>query len=265
MDTTPNEGSPTRRQLLTLAGAAAGAAALGGIGFSGAPAFAAVAWRYPFRERHVVSSGFGPRVSPGGVGSTNHQGIDFAAGTGTQIYAIAAGTVIDQSTTTGYGWLTKIQHGDGYVSWYGHQSAFQVSKGAKVSSGQKIGRVGSTGNSTGAHLHLGITLNGTFIDPAPLIVNAPLPGDSAPPQQLDDDFTIIRSPDAAQPSSARGTSAACRRPSSSSARSLCSATRSTGTTGSSTSGRPPPSVAPRPDRPFLAPCTQTRPDEGTTP
>ncbi|WP_058729722.1 M23 family metallopeptidase [Curtobacterium oceanosedimentum] len=194
MDTTSNEGSPTRRQLLTFAGAAAGAAALGGIGFSGAPAFAAVAWRYPFRERHVVSSGFGPRESPGGVGSTNHQGIDFAAGTGTQIYAVAAGTVIDQSTTTGYGWLTKIQHSDGYVSWYGHQSAFQVSNGAKVSSGQKIGRVGSTGNSTGAHLHLGITLNGTFIDPAPLIVNAPLPGDSAPPQQLDDDFTIIRSP-----------------------------------------------------------------------
>lgn len=194
MDTTSSEGSPTRRQLLAFAGAAAGAAALGGIGFTSAPAFAAVTWRYPFRERHAISSGFGQRESPGGIGSTNHQGIDFAAGEGTQILAVAAGTVIEQSTNTGYGNLTKIRHSDGYVSWYGHQSAFDVGNGATVSAGQRIGRVGSTGNSTGAHLHLGITLDGTFIDPAPFIADAPLPGTSAPPQQLDDDFTIIRSP-----------------------------------------------------------------------
>ncbi|MCJ1715035.1 M23 family metallopeptidase [Microbacterium sp. M1A1_1b] len=194
MDTSRREDGPTRRQILAYAGIAAGATALGGLGFGATPAFAAVAWRYPFRERHTISSAFGPRQSPGDIGSTNHQGLDFAAGTGTQIYAVASGTVVETSTNTGYGNLTRIDHGDGYVSWYGHQSAFQVSTGAKVSAGQKIGLVGSTGVSTGAHLHLGITKDGSFIDPAPLIEDAPLANDtSSPPQQLDDELIIIKS------------------------------------------------------------------------
>lgn len=195
METSRREDGPTRRQILAYAGAAAGATALGGFGFGAKPAFAAPAWRYPFRERHSISSPFGPRPSPGGIGSTNHQGIDFSAGTGAQIYAVASGTVVETSTSAGgYGKLTRIDHGDGYVSWYGHQSAFQVSVGAKVSAGQKIGLVGSTGASTGAHLHLGITKNGSFIDPDPLIVNAPLANDTtSPPQQLDDELIIIKS------------------------------------------------------------------------
>ncbi|MBF4582484.1 M23 family metallopeptidase [Curtobacterium sp. VKM Ac-2865] len=188
-------GGPTRRQLLAYAGAAAGAAAVGTIGFGATPAFAAVAWRYPFTSAYPVSSGFGPRPSPGGVGSTNHQGIDFAAAQDTRIHAVASGTVIFTGVSGGYGNLTRIQHADGYVSYYGHQNHIDIAKGASVSAGQFIGRVGTTGDSTGNHLHLGVTLNGTFIDPAPFIIGAPYANDStAPSTPRDDDFTIIKSP-----------------------------------------------------------------------
>ncbi|MFJ6171972.1 M23 family metallopeptidase [Curtobacterium sp. NPDC092190] len=188
-------GGPTRRQLLTYAGAAAGAAAMGAASFGSVPAFAAVAWRYPFTREYPIGSPFGPRPSPGGIGSTNHQGLDFTAGKDTRIHAIAAGTVIFAGVSGGYGNLTKIQHADGYVSYYGHQNHIDIANGAKVSAGQFIGRVGTTGTSTGNHLHLGITRNGTFIDPAPLVVGAPFANDSSAPSTPRDPYLkVIKSP-----------------------------------------------------------------------
>lgn len=181
--------APTRRQVITMAGAVVGAAAVGSLATAD-PAAAAVVWNYPFRSRHAISSGFGPRPSPGNGGSTNHQGIDYAAAAGTAICAVAAGTVIFVGGSGGYGNLTKIQHADGYVSWYAHQSAFAIANGARVTGGQYIGRVGSTGN----HLHLGVTRNDVFINPSPFIDNAPLAGDTKAPSAPRDEFTLISSP-----------------------------------------------------------------------
>lgn len=190
-----NTTGPTRRQLLAYAGAAAGAAAVGTISFGATPAFAAVSWRYPFTREYPISSPFGPRPSPGGVGSTNHQGLDFGAAQDTRIHAVAAGTVIFTGVSGGYGNLTQIRHADGYVSYYGHQNHIDVANGATVSAGQFIGRVGTTGASTGNHLHLGILHNGTFEDPAPLVIGAPFANDStAPSTPRDRNMKVIKSP-----------------------------------------------------------------------
>lgn len=197
MDSEDHVTGPTRRQVLALAGAAAGVAALGGVGLGAAPARAAVAWRYPFDSVYPVSSGFGPRPVPVEGGSSNHEGIDFAAGLGVPIHAVAAGTVITAGVLTnweGFGNLTRIQHADGYTSWYGHQSSIAVRVGATVSAGQYIGKVGSTGTSSGPHLHLGISTSGGFIDPS-FILSAPKSDDSSAPEApRDDDFALIKSP-----------------------------------------------------------------------
>lgn len=102
-------------------------------------------------------SGFGPRRSPGGIGSTNHAGQDMAAPTGTPIRAACTGTVVyAQGSLGGLGKGTVIDCGSGIRTMYGHQSAQQVSPGQKVQIGQQIGLVGSTGRSTGPHLHFQI-------------------------------------------------------------------------------------------------------------
>ncbi|WIB26574.1 M23 family metallopeptidase [Curtobacterium sp. MCSS17_015] len=197
MDSEDHVTGPTRRQMLALAGVAAGVAAFGGIGLDASPARAAVAWRYPFDREYPVSSGFGDRTPPVGGASSNHQGIDFAAGIGVAIHAVAAGTVITAGELDGwkgFGKLTRIQHADGYTSWYGHQSSIAVGVGTKVSAGQYIGQVGSTGTSSGPHLHLGISTSEGFIDPS-FILRAPKSDDSsAPAAPRDDDFALIKSP-----------------------------------------------------------------------
>ena len=117
-----------------------------------------------------VTSKFGYRESPGGIGSTNHKGIDISAPTGTPIYAIASGTVTlvqTPSQSGGGGNYTVIDHGNNISSGYMHQSKFAagIKVGVKVKKGQLIGYVGSTGNSTGPHLHLEISINGVKKDP----------------------------------------------------------------------------------------------------
>jgi murein DD-endopeptidase MepM/ murein hydrolase activator NlpD len=113
----------------------------------------------------LITSGFGPRSSPGGVGSTNHEGIDFGVPEGTPIRAAKGGTVIIASYQGGYGNYTCIDHGGGLSTCYGHQSSFAVSAGQSVDQGQIIGYSGNTGASTGPHLHFEVRINGVAQDP----------------------------------------------------------------------------------------------------
>jgi murein DD-endopeptidase MepM/ murein hydrolase activator NlpD len=106
----------------------------------------------------VVTSGFGWRWG------RMHEGIDIVAPTGTSIRAAAAGTVIYAGYMGGYGNIVIIDHGDGLSTAYAHQSAIYVGSGS-VSQGTVIGAVGSTGNSTGPHLHFEVRVNGSAVDP----------------------------------------------------------------------------------------------------
>lgn len=113
----------------------------------------------------TLTSGFGGRSSPGGVGSTFHEGIDIAVPEGTPIRAAKGGTVIMASYNGGYGNYTCVDHGSGLSTCYAHQSGFAVSSGQRVSQGQVIGYSGNTGASTGPHLHFEVRINGVAQDP----------------------------------------------------------------------------------------------------
>ena len=112
-----------------------------------------------------VSSGFGRRKSPGGIGSTYHKGVDWATPTGTSVYASSGGTVASAGWGSGYGYVVYINHPDGRQTRYAHLSKILVSAGQSVAQGQLIARSGSTGNSTGPHLHFEILINGSQVDP----------------------------------------------------------------------------------------------------
>ena len=112
-----------------------------------------------------VSSGFGRRSSPGGIGSRNHQGVDFAIPSGSTVVASSGGTVSAAGWSGGYGYMVLITHPDGSQTRYAHLSKVLVSAGQSVSQGQKIALSGNTGISTGPHLHFEIILNGTPVNP----------------------------------------------------------------------------------------------------
>jgi murein DD-endopeptidase MepM/ murein hydrolase activator NlpD len=97
-----------------------------------------------------------------------HQGIDFAAPAGTPVVTVADGTVVHAGPNGGYGNLVVVDHGGGITTYYAHLSAFAagVQEGARVERGQEIGQVGSTGRSTGPHLHYEIRRDGQYLDPA---------------------------------------------------------------------------------------------------
>lgn len=142
---------------------------------------------FPLQSYVRVSSYFGYRGSAatGGVGSSYHKGIDFAASIGTNILTAEAGTVINISNTCthnysktaetrcscggGYGNYIMISHGSGLVTLYAHCTSIDAKVGDTVYAGQKIGTVGTTGYSTGAHLHFSVILNGTYVNPAPYL------------------------------------------------------------------------------------------------
>ena len=120
-------------------------------------------FRWPTSGR--ITSSFGGRKSPGGIGSTNHKGLDIANSRGTAIYAADGGRVTYSGWMSGYGYTVRIDHLNGYVTFYAHNSSLLVSNGQTVHKGQQIAKMGSTGNSTGSHCHFEIRYNGTPKNP----------------------------------------------------------------------------------------------------
>jgi murein DD-endopeptidase MepM/ murein hydrolase activator NlpD len=112
-----------------------------------------------------VTSPFGWRVHPILGYKKFHTGIDIGVGYGTPIHASAAGTVTYSTWMGGYGNVIIVDHGDGLSTLYAHQSSLAVGSGARVARGQTVGYVGSTGFSTGAHLHFEVRVNGNPVDP----------------------------------------------------------------------------------------------------
>ena len=120
---------------------------------------------WPVSSRRITST-FGGRASPGGIGSTNHKGIDIGGvGYTTEIHAAKAGTVIVSQYSRSYGNYVVVSHGSGNTTLYAHMSSRKVSVGQYVNQGDVLGITGSTGNSTGPHLHFEITENGVRVDP----------------------------------------------------------------------------------------------------
>lgn len=115
----------------------------------------------------TLRSGFGMRRHPILGYSRLHSGVDWSDRTGTPIYAAGNGTIKKAAWTSGYGRRIEIQHANGYVTTYSHQSGFAkgIREGMRVRQGQLIGYIGSTGLSTGAHLHYEVLVNGRFVDP----------------------------------------------------------------------------------------------------
>ena len=145
--------------------AAAAAAGGGGSGGGGGNANATGSFLWPVASYVYVSSRFGLRVHPITGEKKSHTGIDIASNQGTAVYASDGGSVTLAGWNGGYGNCIMIDHGNGYVTLYGHLSSISVSVGQTVSQGATIGAVGSTGNSTGPHLHFEVLKNGTRIDP----------------------------------------------------------------------------------------------------
>ncbi|MBI3304559.1 MAG: peptidoglycan DD-metalloendopeptidase family protein [Deltaproteobacteria bacterium] len=112
-----------------------------------------------------VSSGFGPRPDPLEGDERFHSGMDIAAPAGSPIKAVAAGSVVFSGRADGYGNLVVIDHGDGLVTRYAHTGASLVSTGQQVAAGQEIALVGTSGRSTGPHLHFEVHKEGEPIDP----------------------------------------------------------------------------------------------------
>ena len=102
---------------------------------------------------------------------STHTGLDISAVTGTDIKVVADGTVISAGYSGSYGYLVKVDHGNGVETWYAHTSKMYVKKGDTVKAGDVIAGVGSTGNSTGPHLHLEIRVNGETVDPQNYLYN----------------------------------------------------------------------------------------------
>ncbi len=116
----------------------------------------------PIGDGYRISSGFGPRTHPiTGKKGKMHTGVDFAAPQGTAIYAAESGVVLVAQATSGYGNTVIIDHGNGMWTLYGHirNGGIKVDAGQTVKRGQKIAEVGSTGNSTGPHLHFEVRMN----------------------------------------------------------------------------------------------------------
>ena len=120
---------------------------------------------WPTPSCTVTNSAYGYRVHPIYGTVKFHAGEDIPAGYGAEILAAASGTVVTAGWVSGYGNYTVIDHGGGLMTAYGHQSSFAVSVGDVVAQGQVIGYVGSTGNSTGPHLHFEVYVNGATVDP----------------------------------------------------------------------------------------------------
>lgn len=112
-----------------------------------------------------ISSFFGYRTDPYSGKKTLHHGIDFAGKSGTQVHAVAAGVVERSGKASGYGNLVEIRHADGYTTLYGHNKRNLVKKGDVIAKGQVIALLGSTGRSTGPHVHFEVHKDGKVVNP----------------------------------------------------------------------------------------------------
>jgi len=117
------------------------------------------------KDLKQMASGYGWRIDPVYRSRRFHAGMDFAAATGTDIYATGNGTIISTGWKQGYGNCIEINHGFGYLTLYGHLSVIKCRVGQKVKRGEVIGLVGSTGKSTGPHLHYEVHLRGQVMNP----------------------------------------------------------------------------------------------------
>lgn len=123
----------------------------------------------PLDGNHTVTSSFGNRTDPFLKRAAFHSGIDFRAATGTPVLAAAGGTVSFAASNGGYGNMVEIDHGNGLATRYAHMSRIDVSVGQSITGGQQLGHAGSTGRSTGPHLHFEVRRNGSAIDPSRFI------------------------------------------------------------------------------------------------
>lgn len=117
-------------------------------------------------KRGWISSYFGKRTDPFSGRKTMHKGIDFAGKKGSDVIAVAAGMVSDVGKQTGYGQVVEINHGNGVVTRYGHNQKVLVKKGDRIARGQTIANMGSSGRSTGPHVHFEVLRNGKQVNPA---------------------------------------------------------------------------------------------------
>ena len=154
-----------RAAAAAAAAAAAGGGGDGGSTGSGAAAYANGTFIFPVATYSYISSRFGERIHPITGELKNHNGMDIAANSGTAVYAADGGKVVLAEWYGGYGNCIMIEHGNGYKTLYGHLSYIGVKNGQYVNQGDTIGQVGSTGNSTGPHLHFEVYSNGSRIDP----------------------------------------------------------------------------------------------------
>jgi len=124
----------------------------------------------PIKTEVTFTSGFGVRSDPFHAGAAMHPGIHLAGAYGTPIYATADGTVLRAGWNSGgYGNLVELDHGRGITTRYGHMSAILVSAGEHVTRGEQIGRMGSTGRSTGNHLHYEVRIDNRPVNPIPFM------------------------------------------------------------------------------------------------
>ena len=130
----------------------------------------------PLDQKLVISSAFGLRTSPFSGEHEQHEGLDIPAQTGSPILATGNGKVIYAGFVPGYGNLVEIDHGQGYTTRYGHAQTLLVKTGDEVKQSQAIATVGSTGKSTGPHLHFEVSLNKIPFDPKMLLGGAYVDG-----------------------------------------------------------------------------------------
>ena len=124
-------------------------------------------------DLNSISSGFGYRRDPFRGTAAMHRGLDFSAPHGSPIHAAADGRVSYVGWKSGYGKVVEIDHGAGLVTRYAHMSRFNSTVGTRVSAGDVIGAIGSTGRSTGPHLHFEVRINNTAVTPRPFLETAP--------------------------------------------------------------------------------------------
>lgn len=119
--------------------------------------------------RGYITSTFGTRSDPFSGGRAHHKGIDFEANTGDPVFAAADGVVSFAGVKSGYGNVVEVDHGNTHTTLYAHNSAFTVRVGDLIRAGQQIAKAGSTGRSTGPHIHFEVHVNGTAVNPLPFL------------------------------------------------------------------------------------------------